>query len=113
AGVELQIGGEPTRVSRFGVDGDRVWFVEGAGHRRTARVAVAGARAWVLSEGAQLAFIEVPRFGEGGLEAVAGGLVAPMPGRIIKILVEVGQDVAAGAALVVLEAMKMEHTVRA
>jgi biotin carboxyl carrier protein len=44
---------------------------------------------------------------------VAGGLVAPMPGRIVKILVEVGQEVAAGAALVVLEAMKMEHTVRA
>jgi 3-methylcrotonyl-CoA carboxylase alpha subunit len=113
AGLELHLGGKPTRVSRFGVDGDRVWFVEHAGHRRTARVAVAGARAWVLADGAQLAFTEVPRFAEPGAEAVAGGLVAPMPGRIVKILVEVGQDVAAGAALVVLEAMKMEHTVRA
>jgi propionyl-CoA carboxylase alpha chain len=112
-GLELYLGGKPTRVSRFGVDGDRVWFVEQGGHRRTARVAVAGARAWVLSEGAQLAFVEQPRFPEPGHEAVAGGLVAPMPGRIVKILVEVGQDVAAGAPLVVLEAMKMEHTVRA
>ena len=112
-GLELHLGGKSTRVSRYGVDGDRVWFVEHGGHRRTARVAVAGARAWVLSEGAQLAFSEVPRFPEPGAEAVAGGLVAPMPGRIVKILVEVGQDVAAGAALVVLEAMKMEHTVRA
>jgi propionyl-CoA carboxylase alpha chain len=113
AGVELHLGGKPTRVSRFGADGDRVWFVEHGGHRRTARVAVSGARAWVLSDGAQLAFVEVPRFAEPGAEAVAGGLVAPMPGRIVKILVEVGQEVTAGTALVVLEAMKMEHTVRA
>jgi 3-methylcrotonyl-CoA carboxylase alpha subunit len=112
-GLELHIGGKPTRVDRFGVEGDRVWFVEQGGHRRTARVAVAGARAWVLSEGAQLLFLEVPRFPEPGAEAVAGGLVAPMPGRIVKILVEVGQEVSAGAPLVVLEAMKMEHTVRA
>ena len=45
--------------------------------------------------------------------AVDGGLVAPMPGKVVKVLVAVGQEVAAGAALVVLEAMKMEHTVRA
>jgi 3-methylcrotonyl-CoA carboxylase alpha subunit len=112
-GIELHLGGKPTRVGRFGLDGDRIWFVEHGGHRRTARVAVSGARAWVLAEGAQLLFTEIPRFTEPGVEAVAGGLVAPMPGRIVKILVEVGQEVAAGAALVVLEAMKMEHTVRA
>jgi acetyl/propionyl-CoA carboxylase alpha subunit len=112
-GIELSIGGKPTRVSAYGADGDRVWFVEHGGHRRTARVAVAGARAWVLAEGAQLTFTLVPRFAEPGVEAVAGGLVAPMPGRIVKILVEVGQDVVPGTPLVVLEAMKMEHTVRA
>jgi acetyl/propionyl-CoA carboxylase alpha subunit len=112
-GLELYLGGKPTRVGAFGAEGDRVWFVEHGGHRRTARVAVAGARAWVLAEGAQLAFTLVPRFAEPGAEAVAGGLVAPMPGRIVKILVEVGQDVSPGTPLVVLEAMKMEHTVRA
>jgi 3-methylcrotonyl-CoA carboxylase alpha subunit len=42
-----------------------------------------------------------------------GGLVAPMPGRIIAVLVENGARVAAGTALVVMEAMKMEHTVTA
>jgi acetyl/propionyl-CoA carboxylase alpha subunit len=114
-GIELSLGGKPTRVSRFGVEGDRVWFVEGAGHRRTARVAVAvaGARAWVLADGELFAFAEQPRFVEPGVEAVAGGLVAPMPGKIVKVLVAEGQEVAAGAPLVVLEAMKMEHTVRA
>ncbi|MDT8924508.1 MULTISPECIES: acetyl/propionyl/methylcrotonyl-CoA carboxylase subunit alpha [Pseudomonas] len=42
-----------------------------------------------------------------------GGLTAPMNGSIVRVLVEVGQDVEAGSALVVLEAMKMEHTIRA
>ncbi|SDN15076.1 acetyl/propionyl/methylcrotonyl-CoA carboxylase subunit alpha [Pseudomonas jinjuensis] len=42
-----------------------------------------------------------------------GGLGAPMNGSIVRILVEPGQTVEAGATLVVLEAMKMEHSIRA
>lgn len=42
-----------------------------------------------------------------------GGLTAPMNGSIVRVLVEVGQQVDAGTPLVVLEAMKMEHTIRA
>ena len=42
-----------------------------------------------------------------------GGLTAPMNGSIVRVLVETGQHVEAGAALVVLEAMKMEHSIRA
>ena len=50
--------------------------------------------------------------------AAAGGgagqrLVAPMPGKVVKVLVEVGQPVERGAGLVVLEAMKMENEFRA
>ncbi|MBW4048983.1 MAG: biotin/lipoyl-binding protein [Proteobacteria bacterium] len=40
-------------------------------------------------------------------------LTAPMPGRIAAVLVQAGQTVEAGQALVVLEAMKMEHTLQA
>jgi biotin carboxyl carrier protein len=40
-------------------------------------------------------------------------LVAPMPGKMVSVLVEVGQLVEAGAGLVVLEAMKMENEFRA
>jgi biotin carboxyl carrier protein len=118
--IELAIGGKPTRVSRFGVEGgaggasgDRVWFVEHGGHRRSVRVARAGARIWVLSEGQTFALVEQPAFAEPGNEAVAGGLTAPMPGKVVRVLVTAGQEVAAHAPLVVLEAMKMEHTVRA
>ncbi|MEE1879580.1 acetyl/propionyl/methylcrotonyl-CoA carboxylase subunit alpha [Pseudomonas soli] len=42
-----------------------------------------------------------------------GGLGAPMNGSIVRVLVEPGQVVEAGTALVVLEAMKMEHSIRA
>ena len=112
-GVALAIGGKTTHVSRFGLDGDRLWFVEGSGHRRTARVIVRGTRAWVQADGLTLALTEQPRFPELATRIVAGGLIAPMPGKVVKVLVGEGQEVAAGAALVVLEAMKMEHTVRA
>ena len=42
-----------------------------------------------------------------------GGLTAPMNGSIVRVLVAVGQNVEAGTQLVVLEAMKMEHSIRA
>ncbi|ERO65127.1 acetyl/propionyl/methylcrotonyl-CoA carboxylase subunit alpha [Pseudomonas piscis] len=42
-----------------------------------------------------------------------GGLTAPMNGSIVRVLVQAGQSVEAGAQLVVLEAMKMEHSIRA
>jgi acetyl/propionyl-CoA carboxylase alpha subunit len=112
-GFTFAIGGKPTPVTRFGVDGDRVWFVEHGRHRRQARVASAGDRIYVLSEGALLALAEQPRFPDPTAQTVAGALTAPMPGKVVKVLVEPGQDVAAGTPLLVLEAMKMEHTVRA
>ncbi len=45
--------------------------------------------------------------------APLGGLTAPMNGSIVRVLIEVGQSVEAGTLLVVLEAMKMEHSIRA
>ncbi len=112
-GIELSLGGKSTKVSRFGREGDRVWFVEHGNHRRSVRVATAGARSWVLSEGLLLQLVEQPRFPDHAAAKAAGGLVAPMPGRVVKVLVTIGEEVAAGSALIVLEAMKMEHTVRA
>ena len=45
--------------------------------------------------------------------AHGSGLEAPMPGVITKVMVVVGDDVAKGQPLVALEAMKMEHMIRA
>ena len=49
--------------------------------------------------------------GEG--EAEGGRLTAPMPGKVVAILVSNGAQVAKGTPLVVMEAMKMEHTIAA
>jgi 3-methylcrotonyl-CoA carboxylase alpha subunit len=46
-------------------------------------------------------------------DASGGRLTAPMPGRIISIEVAEGDSVRAGQQLMVLEAMKMEHTITA
>ena len=42
-----------------------------------------------------------------------GGLIAPMPGKVLEVFVEIGQTVEAGQTLMVLEAMKMEHRILA
>ncbi|MFA5663044.1 biotin carboxylase N-terminal domain-containing protein [Castellaniella sp.] len=49
----------------------------------------------------------------GTLDQAAGGLSAPMPGRILSVSVAEGDTVTRGAALMVMEAMKMEHTIEA
>ena len=54
-----------------------------------------------------------PKFILPGLEVAAGGLVAPMPGKVIDVKVKKGKKVKAGDTLVILEAMKMEHSIKA
>ena len=48
-----------------------------------------------------------------GADEAAGSLAAPMPGKVLQVLVQPGAQVARGAPLLVLEAMKMEHTITA
>jgi acetyl/propionyl-CoA carboxylase alpha subunit len=57
--------------------------------------------------------VERPRFPEAALDDDPGSLHAPMPGRIVKVLVREGDGVIDGQVLVILEAMKMEHSLRA
>ena len=56
-----------------------------------------------------------PRRSSGGASAGAGTgqVTVPMQGTIVKILVEIGQEVTAGEGVVVLEAMKMENSINA
>ena len=55
----------------------------------------------------------LPRFILPGSESETGGLIAPMPGKVIDLKVKVGSKVKKGDTLVILEAMKMEHQVKA
>ena len=83
------------------------------GRRSRARITRAGDQLVVETPRGDLVFEELPRFVPPGLAVVSGGFVAPMPGKVIELRVEAGQRVAAGETLVVLEAMKMEHPMRA
>ena len=49
----------------------------------------------------------------GETEAEGGRLTAPMPGKVVAVLATKGQEVKKGEALVIMEAMKMEHTIAA
>ncbi len=93
--------------------------------------ALRGVRGWAFdgipAAGAHLASGQVTVFAHYGIAfevpdplargaAAAGavdGALAPMPGRVVSVHVGLGQEVAEGDRLVVLEAMKMEHTMRA
>jgi 3-methylcrotonyl-CoA carboxylase alpha subunit len=54
-----------------------------------------------------------PVGGAGAADGAHGRLTAPMPGKVIAVMASAGQRVAKGAPLVIMEAMKMEHTIAA
>jgi 3-methylcrotonyl-CoA carboxylase alpha subunit len=67
---------------------------------------------WVGDEQYEFA-LDDPRTRQFTASAASGGLTTPLPGVVVAIPVAVGQKVAAGQALMVIEAMKMEHTISA
>ncbi|HVL75926.1 MAG TPA: biotin/lipoyl-containing protein, partial [Noviherbaspirillum sp.] len=68
----------------------------------------------VFSGGAHIALhYNDPLAHAGEAEGEGGRLTAPMPGKIVALLVEKGKTVEKGAPLLIMEAMKMEHTIAA
>jgi propionyl-CoA carboxylase alpha chain len=53
------------------------------------------------------------RFTDPADAVASGSLLAPMPGTVVDVLVDKGAEVVAGQPVLVLEAMKMQHTVAA
>jgi geranyl-CoA carboxylase alpha subunit len=101
--MAMRLGPRSDGHVRFAVDG--VW--------RTAHADV-GASLHVEIDGLALAFDDVTHEAPQGLDAAGDGtLRAPMDGRIVSVKVAAGDAVTRGQTLVILEAMKMQHQIRA
>lgn len=87
--------------------------LETQGVRTTYDVAVVGPHVDVDSPHGHTALTRVPRFVDPADAVASGSLLAPMPGSVVGVLVEAGAEVGAGDTVLVLEAMKMQHTVAA
>ena len=94
-------------VDESGID------VEVGSHRFFAQVTRADDQILINMPFGDLDAVIVPRFIEPGNEVPEGGLVAPMPGKVIEVRVKKGDKVKAGDTLIIIEAMKMEHSIKA
>ena len=94
-------------VDESGID------VEVGSHRFFAQVTRADDQILINMPFGDLDAVIVPRFIEPGNEIPEGGLVAPMPGKVIEVKVKKGDKVKAGDTLIIIEAMKMEHSIKA
>ncbi len=84
-----------------------------AGIRHVVQVHRAGEVRYVDSALGHTTLGVIARFPEPGSTKAPGSLLAPMPGTVVRVAVALGATVTAGAPVIVLEAMKMEHTVPA
>jgi acetyl/propionyl-CoA carboxylase alpha subunit len=104
---DLRFTVEPIGAGLYRVfDGSQHWTIAVAG---------TGEDCWIFADG-QVHQIEVSRAGSGHRRksaATGQELSAPMPATVVMILVEPGAKVARGDALITLEAMKMELSIRA
>ncbi|MDF9715130.1 biotin carboxylase N-terminal domain-containing protein [Nocardioides sp. ChNu-99] len=99
------VAASPTRV-----------VLEVDGVRSTYAVAVPAGGVGVVDvdgPGGHVALRVSPRFTDPADAVASGSLLAPMPGTVVRVVAEAGQQVAAGDPVLVLEAMKMQHTVAA
>ena len=93
--------------NEFGLD------VEFDGKRHFSRITMSEDQVLVHMPYGDVMVRVMPRFVMPGVEIQAGGLVAPMPGKVIDLKVKKGSKVKAGDTLIILEAMKMEHSIKA
>ncbi|WP_246371862.1 ATP-binding protein [Nocardioides pelophilus] len=91
--------------------------LEADGVRRTFVVRVAGDPGQeavdVESPLGHVALKRKPRFVDPATQVAAGSLLAPMPGSVVMVHADVGDTVAEGQPILVMEAMKMQHTIAA
>jgi propionyl-CoA carboxylase alpha chain len=87
--------------------------VEIDSHRFYAHVTEAGSEIFINMPFGDVNASVLPRFIEPGNDVPEGSLIAPMPGKVIDVKVKKGSKVKTGDTLVIIEAMKMEHAIKA
>jgi len=87
--------------------------LERDGVATTYGVQVTGDRVDVDAPRGHVALTVVPRFTDPTGAVARGSLLAPMPGTVVSVAVAEGDDITAGDPVLVIEAMKMQHTVSA
>jgi len=122
-GDEVTVAYHRRRDGRFALAGGglalvHAWSPDGIdveidGQRSRRCVTRSGERILVQTNRGDVDFGIVPRFVLPGSEDAAGGFTAQMPGKVIDLRVAVGDRVEPGQTLLVIEAMKMEHPMRA
>jgi len=100
-------------IIAYGKDGPRL-TVHGVEPAADARLFLSGSQAYVLRGGRQTR-VRIKDFAASAAGSAGGDNVikAPMHGRVLELLAGVGERVVFGQRLAVIEAMKMEHTLRA
>ena len=112
AGYLLELPGGKSMRARASAAGNGVIDVELDGIHSRATVA-RGASELTVFAGAGRYRLEFEKAAVIEEEDPSGRLVSPLPGNVIEVLVDSGQTVAKGQPLMIIEAMKMEHTVTA
>ena len=116
-GFAVSVDGDPHRVMRLGARmsgaGVEELALEIDGRSWRALVARVHGRVLVSLAGRVFAFDRGDEAGGAHAGAGSGVVTAPMPGKVVTVLVRVGETVEVGQPLVVLEAMKMESTLAA
>ena len=106
------VNGVPCAVAPFGPSRYRVTAPDG----RVTVVSVAGnaPALWACANGHTYELdVDASARARTGVRAAGGDMTPPMPATVVKVVVAVGATVDAGAPVVILEAMKMELTIRA
>jgi 3-methylcrotonyl-CoA carboxylase alpha subunit len=112
-GIQLEFGGQTVSAAGRFIDGGQL-RVDLGGRRISATVVAANEKRHVFIDGVCHIFAAIdPLFHAGSGGGAEGGLTAPMPGKVIALIAATGTRVEKGSPLLILEAMKMEHTIAA
>ena len=114
AGWRMEVSGRLAALGGEGPDRDGALWVRLDGEGFPARASRRDEHLHLWLDGVYTHFlVPVPKIAEEGQLPAGGGVVSALPGRVVRVLVEPGARVRRGDVLLVVEAMKMEHELRA